>query len=380
MFIYTNTTINIPSDYPTILDAMDYLMDFTILSGVEITINVASGVYIHDRALPNHSENKRIKIVGSSASFPSQSDFVITGNDNAARAIDNANHLTMLQSKYGVHIECDNTSFIASTKGDGAPEIQNLLIYSIGGGVVGYRLYDGLGYFSKVSFHGFGSTNIAVVNSGNFRGTKISSSGSNQYGFQSSDVSDIKITSGAIAASNRSGGFFGKRNGCAEYAFAVSIGNGGHGFYQTDSGMMDAPNSYSAYNGGNGYGTALGGDLIMVSAISEFNNSYGILNYKNGNIIAENSEVKDNGKGGIAIVGNGDASLKNAEVTNNNGHGLRASGACSIDADNIKINDNNGHGILATDLSRTVARNADLSGNTKSNTAIIDNGTYIQLT
>jgi hypothetical protein len=358
--IDVNSTLLVPAEYSTPLDAMEFLMDFTIGSGVEVTILVSAGSYVHANSLPNHNQSAQIKIEGASllSSFPVESDFIITGNDSPSRAVDNANHLSMLKSKYAVDIYCGTDSFIESTKGYNAPEIENLLIWTDTGSVVGYRLYSGIGYFSNCSFHGFGSTNVVVVNSGNFRGTGITSSGSSQYGFQSSDVSDIKITESVGACSNSSGGFFLKRNGCAEYVGAFSNGNGGNGFDVADSGVMDCPESSATNNGTNGYRVSLGGDMNCVNAVSSNNEDFGFVIVSSGNMIANGATAELNTLSGFSCDGNATMTCESSFSNFNGGSGYKSGENADMNATLSSADSNASHNYYATAGGRIYALNA----------------------
>jgi len=130
--IGANTTLNVPSQYSTVENALLAIRRKIIAQNAIVTVLLAQGTYAP--FVINHGNADRILVRGTMkiAGNLTGSMFAQTGSSAAARAADSANNIAMLRTRFGTEIQVPATAAfqagIDSTSGSGRPTIQDILI------------------------------------------------------------------------------------------------------------------------------------------------------------------------------------------------------------------------------------------------------------
>ncbi|MCD8569027.1 MAG: hypothetical protein LRY50_12175 [Geovibrio sp.] len=106
-FITEDMTLNVPSDYADINEALNYLASFRIKNTARVTIQVADGVYTYtETILVNHPDAQFIRIIG---------------NESDPNACEIKNPL----QTYIIHVERCNLGYLSGFKLNGAADPVN---------------------------------------------------------------------------------------------------------------------------------------------------------------------------------------------------------------------------------------------------------------
>lgn len=130
--IGANTTLNVPSQYSTVENALLAIRRKIIAQNAIVTVLLAQGTYAP--FVINHGNADRILVRGTMkiAGNLTGAMFAQTGSSAAARAADSANNIAMLRTRFGTEIQVPATAAfqagIDSTSGSGRPTVQDILI------------------------------------------------------------------------------------------------------------------------------------------------------------------------------------------------------------------------------------------------------------
>ncbi len=127
--ITADTTINVPSQYSSVPNALLAIRRKGIAQNAMVTILMAQGVY--PPFTINHNNADRITVRGT-MKIPgnlSGTMFAQTGSSPAARAADSANNIAMLRTRFGTEVQVPaTTGFGIGNVGPGMPTVQDILI------------------------------------------------------------------------------------------------------------------------------------------------------------------------------------------------------------------------------------------------------------
>jgi hypothetical protein len=136
--INADCTINVPSQYSTVENALLAIRRKIIAQNATVTILLAGATGVNPPIVYapfkiNHANLDRIVIRGQmkQAGYLTAQHFATTGNSAAARAADSANNIAMLRTKYGTEIHVAPTGDIYGVENLGAtgiPTIMDMLI------------------------------------------------------------------------------------------------------------------------------------------------------------------------------------------------------------------------------------------------------------
>lgn len=135
--IYSNHTFNVPSEFSTINDALDYLADKTFADGVTVTIQVANGTYTSlAEVVVSHPQGAQIHIKGNTTT-PANCSLTFTGT---GFSVSNGRAIGLI----------DGFTIIGNNAGNGISAAKNGTIN------LGQNVY--ISYFSQGIYAAFGST------------------------------------------------------------------------------------------------------------------------------------------------------------------------------------------------------------------------------
>lgn len=332
--ISENRVINVPADFDTIADAMDYLSKYRISNFAQVVINVAAGTYNHGtKVISGHPDGLRVKVLGPAlpSGMVTESNFQVTGSSGANIATDRIVNEAMLRGRFPVVIQSTNGAVDTET---GDLTIENICFIGSGANS-GVKTASGKIVCTNVSVHNYGtnwlvdrgggviladgctgsgavSDGFIVTNNGTLKAEGGVASGNGGAGF-SANVGGTIIAPSSTAKGNGGalvGGYFVSLSGIIQARASKARNNAGDGFLVTNDGFIQAAESISQNNGGYGYNIFNGGRVNANSSTSTANLSdYRCMNFGNMSIT---------GYGGTAAasptvntVGNGNCYIKN---------------------------------------------------------------------
>lgn len=323
--IKQNTTLEVPSQYATIIDAMNYLSGFLIAEGVQVTINVAAGTYNHGLLpIPGHPDGRRIEAIGPAlgGAVPAEVDFAVSGATDGDRATDRVTNDTMLRSRYQAIVTCGGTGVDV---GNDSITLTNILFIGTGAGD-GLKVENGSIYATQVATHYF-ENGVHVDGTGQIVGDNVSASGNNNAGFIVSFSGAIKITDDtALAIGNMGTGIGTSFGGSIQAKGAVSKGNT-DGYLASFGGNLQVNNSKAQTNENVGYlltnegvincqGTTCDGHVTGYSVLNS-----GMINAQTSNCTNATNDYRATTAGTVVITGYlGDVTVSPALNTVGNGN------------------------------------------------------------
>lgn len=210
--ISADTTLNVPSQYSTVENALLAIRRKTIAQNALVDILI--GISNIPPFKINHANADRIRIRGTmkiAGNVPA-SLFARTGNSTASRAADSANNIAMLRTRFGTEVQVPaNAGFTAGIEnvGPGNPTVQDILVTG-----QNYWSGDGVGRWVGVTVLGGRYLNCVNVSAW---GLDIGYYGG---GFMSllNCFSSAAFRSGALATSLANFSF----NGCGMFGGALN--------------------------------------------------------------------------------------------------------------------------------------------------------------
>lgn len=129
--ISADTTLNVPSQYSTVENALLAIRRKTIAQNARVTVLIGISTIVPFKI--NHANADRITIRGTMkiAGNLSGGMFAQTGNSAGARAADSANNIAMLRNRYGTEVQVPAAgAFTGGVEnvGPGNPTVQDILI------------------------------------------------------------------------------------------------------------------------------------------------------------------------------------------------------------------------------------------------------------
>lgn len=237
--IYANHTFNVPSEFSTINNALDYLADKTFAEGVTVTIQVANGTYTGlGEILVSHPQGDQIKILGNTTT-PSSCSLTFTGD---GFKVTNGHSIGLL----------DGFTIIGNNTGNGITATKNGTI------ILGPKIY--VSYFGQGIYAAHGAHLDA------------------QYVHSSYNVGNGILAQGAtITADN-----------------AVVDHNSQAGVAAVHGGTITFVSGDSSYNN-HGIQVYSSGTVVVNSANSHHNTTYGFIAQTNGLIYGSSVSYSYNG-------------------------------------------------------------------------------------
>lgn len=340
--ITTNTVFSIPTDFPTAKEVMEYLADYWINPGVTVTINCDAADFATGLIL-SHPQGNQIEFVGSTVTFPTYSDFAVTGSSAGAIATDNVNHLTMLENKYSTHFYMQNGALEANA-GLHAPKVRNILFVLDSG--AGYGIHASGGAAAEAndcSFHGFTGEGLVALTNGSIYGKNVTVTNNTKKAVQASDCGAIKVEN-IIACSNPGGAFYAKGGGSIRSVYGKAKGNAGYGilvdklgFLEIESGMFETNSSAGFYGLGSGA-------LFNISNSTFQNNPIGVRISHGAKGYGGGAVISDNTGNGLQIIDGGEFIAPNSIIENNgtNGAYIADGGFADLEGASGRISGNGG--------------------------------------
>jgi hypothetical protein len=306
-----NVTLNVPSQYPTIQAALDYLLTKRINSGTTAVIQVADGTYNLTSGLNfNHPDGERIQLLGNT-STPSNCVLSVAVSGFDCLFVSNGHRLGLVNGfkflKTAKALAADNTTAILSTQGSviicGSSIIVDNWYYGIAarehshitchGAQVNNSGDVGVWAFcnSEIFCNNAISNNAAdVANNLGFgfqaeygsviNGSGMSATGCRIGGIASLSNSNVRALSGCVSSSNTGSGFFARDGATIECHGATANNNSRYGVEE----LADGHVYYSSI-------TATGNTISNFSSSAYFDN--GALGARivtdNGNLRIDNS-------------------------------------------------------------------------------------------
>ena len=296
--IKENLTVNVPADFPDVVEAMIHLSQFRISEGATVIVNVAAGTYNHgSKVIPGHPDGLRIKIVGPAlpSGMVTQGEFQVTGSSEANIATDRIVNESMLRSRFPVRIQVSGTAVDTTNN---AVSLQNILFIGSGGGT-GIRTQSGVAVAENVSCHNF-EFGWLVDRDGLIFAPGCTSSGCFDDGWQVTNNGTIFNENG-IASGNNRAGYRASVGGTVVARAATSKGNGEAGFMVSIAGIMQAFSAVAKNNAGDGFFITLDGTMQARETTSENNGGWGYHIFNGGRMNAGASTATDNADGGYRV-------------------------------------------------------------------------------
>ncbi|MCF1502208.1 hypothetical protein L0F51_00315 [Afifella sp. H1R] len=277
--IKQDMAISVPEDYPTIIDAMNYLSNYRIIEGVTVVISVASNTYNHgDAVIPGHPDGDKILVQGASLplGMVSAGDFAVTGADASSRNADRITNDAMLRARFptrivtsgdavavgGNHIRLKNLVFIGDGDSDG-------LKASEGGSIE----------CENVAVHYY-ANGMLTDDGGRIDAPYCSVSGCTENGATTSRNGVIVLDNG-IASGCTGQGIQASFGGHINFIQGISKGNGSTGVLVSFAGSVQALSSEADANGAIGYSVSNGGIIQAKQSTATANPT--IAYFVNGN-------------------------------------------------------------------------------------------------
>lgn len=296
-------TLNVPEQYATIQDALDYLAGKTIVSGTNIIIQVADGTYTLSSGLTiNHPQGAQIQLVGNPTT-PSNCVITVSGSPTFDMlAVTNGYTLGLvngfrftLASKAS---SANNATAILAKNGGKIAEVKNCQVnnwyYSI---VARDGAYI---YTHDCTTSNAGDVSVWGFCGGVVQGYNLTVSGANDsannlgYGFQAEYGGVVDVYNSSATTCYRAG-FAALSNGSGRYYNCTANANAGSGFVVQGGGVVEANGSSSI--GNTRYGIEFFGAGTCTGLSTNSGNTMGV---DNGNLYI------DQGALGARLAATGD--------------------------------------------------------------------------
>lgn len=315
--------LEVPGDYATINDALDYLDDKRIARGAEVVIQVADGTYTMTETIDvRHPEGARIFILGSLGApanvvleFPEATNAVRVGNGYAFGGMDG---ITLRGPSSGSPTDGFNVEYGA--------------VATVGPDVI---------------IEGFMAAGVRTA-------------------FASSVIAD-----GVTSQSNRRG-FVSTRNAVLEADNAIASSNTLDGFLTDWSSSLVSNMGLAQNNGGAGVTASAGGSASLIN-FDSVSNGTGVDSNRNSHVFMRRADVLGNGVG-LYATASGTVDARLATIDSSSGDGVQCEDAAVIDLLNADATNGGGFGIVADTTGLVNASGATLTGNTSGESDPVING------
>ena len=288
-FIRVNTTVNVPGDYATIGEALDYLTKFRIPADVIVTIQLGAGSHTAPEDCPGHPDAGQIALKGAPmlGAMPVESDFImsVSGSDPQTTIGVNADRATteaMLRSRFASVVTFMNGGGFKFRGGRGIGSFSQILIIG-GGAATDFGISVSYGSFlvlDRVSVHDC-NTGVHM-----YRGGQIESNAANGL-----TVSGCRSNGAAIYSQSAFGA-----------PGTVFFGNVGNGLFVANNGFANIQNGACRGNMGAGMKAVLAGVIYGGGATSQRNGTNGVRAEDSATVQMNGGGARNNGSTDISAI------------------------------------------------------------------------------
>lgn len=409
----TDKTINVPSDYSTVQDALDSLKYTWIPSDVTVTIQIDEGTYTHESPIiVNHPCGNQVHIVGATPKTKAITGVGEVSGNAGAYSVEiivdsdgiNVGEYVIIKDTTSVNkddydhvahmgiweitavgdgqITVTNTHRqsefpTATVNGGTAVVLKTILKFNSCNGVI-VADNNALGLLDSVALIGDGSSD----GSSN-RGLSVgrahddqnmlspayvmlgSNFGVNGFGIGISVGygGNINASSGIASSGNSSYGYYSGYSSSIRAGDSITSGNGLSGYIAQRSASIYAGSCTSSGNGGYGYFVSYSSSISVAYSVSSGNCSCGYYSEYNSSIFASESTSGGNSSSGYHATMGASICAASSTSSDNDGDGYHASTSASISAGSSESSGNSGYGYYANIGASISASRSTSSGN-----------------